>query len=374
MKKNIILGLVVMIILFFIISSLFSGNKDENVNAPSPIPNPVSPSVGAPQSTQAILVAENLEDPNSMAFLPDGGMMITERSGRIRLIESSGILQYNPIGVIDNVKEVGSGGLLGIAIHPEYSANNYVFIYFTYDAKRSTTYNKILRLKYYNGELIDGRTILDQIPGSLNSNGGRIKFGPDNYLYITTGDTENPSQAQDLNSLSGKILRITDEGKPVPDNPFGSGSLIFSYGHHNSFGLAWDRWDIWAKMWETETGTSNPSGYDEINIIEAGKNYGWPFITGDKTEDDVVVPVKNSGASSAWGPGGAAFAGSSLFFGGQNKILYEAVIEGHQIKELKEHFKNKYGPVNDVVLGPENMIYFSTDSKIYKVKPVRIID
>jgi glucose/arabinose dehydrogenase len=166
-------------------------------------------------------------------------------------------------------------------------------------------------MKWNGDRLVGEEVIVDNIPGAIFHNGGRIKFGPDKLLYITTGDAQDPSKAQDKNSLAGKILRTTEDGKVVSDNPLGN--LIYSYGHRNSQGLAWD---MNGKLWVTEHGRSSPTGYDEINLIEKGANYGWDTIQGDESNPTMKTPIRHSGESMAWAPGGAVFVDDSLFFVG----------------------------------------------------------
>lgn len=308
---------------------------------------------------QFSVIAENLDTPWGLAFLPDKSILVTERSGRVRLVASSGKLREEPIAVINSVKEIGEGGLLGITLHPNFSSNKYVYFYYTYGESGGNTLNRVVRMIFEDNNLQNEQIIVDRIPGASNHNGGRIKFGPDGNLYITTGDAENPSQAQDKNALGGKILSVTDDGKPVIDNPFNN--LAYSYGHRNPQGLSWDQE---GNLWATEHGRSGVlSGFDELNLIEKGKNYGWPTIQGDKTNPGMEAPKLNSGASTTWAPAGAVFIGNSLFFGGlRGQALYEAVIDGEKIT-LKEHFKNQFGRIRDVTLGPDNFLYITTSNK-----------
>lgn len=308
------------------------------------------------------IIAEGLDTPWAIAFLPDQSMLVTERKGTVRLVTKVGQLQEAPVATISSAKEIGEGGLLGIALHPDFQNNNLVYLYYTYASEGDNTSNRVISMKYQNGQLTDVQIILDRIPGASNHNGGRIKFGPDNFLYITVGDAQEPSLAQNPDYSAGKILRVTDEGKPAPGNPFNN--LVYSYGHRNPQGIAWDSS---GKLWETEHGPSGGSlgtGNDEINFIESGKNYGWPEIQGGQTKKGMTSPVKNSTPSVAWAPGGAAFVGNSLFFGGlKGQALYEAVIESDQIKDFKEHFKGKYGRIREVITGPDGMLYISTSNK-----------
>jgi glucose/arabinose dehydrogenase len=338
----------------------------------------ISPAIIDPP--QSIVIANNLNIPWSIVFLPDSSMLVTERIGNVILIDSKGQLQTNPVKTFDNIKTIGEGGLLGMTLHPQFSKNSFIYFYYTYNESGNNTLNRVVRMTYQNGKLDNEVILIDKIPGSSNHNGGRIKFGPDNNLYVTTGDAENPSQAQDINALGGKILRVTDEGKPVADNPFKN--LVYSYGHRNPQGLAWDSR---GSLWATEHGRSGIlSGFDEINLIEKGKNYGWPIIQGDEIKTGMETSKLNSGAFSTWAPAGATFINNSLFFGGlRGSTLYEAVINGTNIT-LKEHLSNEFGRIRDVVLGPDNMLYISTsnrdgrgipepsDDRIIKINPAKL--
>lgn len=319
-------------------------------------------------------IAGNLEVPWALVFLSDGSMLITERIGRVRLIDEDNLLP-NPIAVISDVKQIGEGGLLGIAIHPEFPKNGFVYLYYTYAGNENQTLNRVARFIFKKNKLVNQTIIVDAIPGAPNHNGGRIKFGLDKFLYITTGDAQNPSLSQNKNSLAGKILRVTDEGKPAPNNPFGN--EILSYGHRNPQGITWDNQ---GRLWETEHGQS---ATDELNLINNGLNYGWPDIRGDQKEDGFEAPILHSG-SDTWAPSGAAYLNGSIFFAGlRGQALYEAVINGTNVT-LKVHLKGEIGRIREVILGPDNMLYIttsnrdgrgnpdSTDDKIIRVNPARL--
>ncbi len=345
----------------------------------------------------ATVIAENLDTPWGIAFLPDKSMLVTERPGRVRSVNSKGVLQQAPALTLKDVREIGEGGLLGIAIHPDFTKNSFVYIFYTYNQGEST-YNKVARYKYSAIKLAiacaenksncntaktvrleEDKIIIDKIPAASNHNGGRIQFGPDGYLYITTGDAENSSQAQDRDSLAGKILRVAD-----PEFIEGSGQVkveVYSYGHRNAQGLAWDDK---GRLWATEHGRSGlQSGLDELNLIEKGKNYGWPIIQGDEKKEGMETPRLNSG-SDTWAPAGAAFVGDSLFFGGlRGQALYRATINDKQIT-LKEYFKGGFGRIRDVVKGPDGTLYITTsnrdgrgnprdtDDRIIKINPRKL--
>lgn len=351
----------------------------ETQQSASVIPTEIS----SPEIPSETVIAKGLDTPWAIVFLSDGNMLVTERPGRVRLVDTQGNLKPEPIAIINQVKEIGEGGLLGVALHPDFSSNNYVYLYYTYSSKKDNSLNKVVRMIYKSNTLTDEQTIVDNIPGNSNHNGGRIKFGPDGFLYITTGDSEQPSLAQNKNSLAGKILRVTDEGKPAPGNPFNT--LVYSYGHRNPQGIVWD---ANGTLWETEHGPSGGSlgtGNDEVNLIESGKNYGWPVIQGDQTKEGMVTPVRNSTPKVAWAPGDIAVVGNSLFFSGlKGQALYKTQISNNKITDFTELFKGKYGRIREIILGPDNMLYISTsnrdgrgnpaqdDDKIIRINPTEL--
>ncbi len=324
-------------------------------------------------------VANNLEVPWEIVFLPaspaggpNNDILLTERTGSLKLISNG---QTNTIAKISDVKPYGEGGLMGLAIHPKYQANNYIYLYYTYSGSDNKTLNRVVRYKFENNSLSDRKILIDNIPGAIYHNGGRLKFGPDGFLYITTGDSLNPSLAQDTNSLAGKILRSTDEGKVVSDNPFNN--LVYSYGHRNPQGLAWDSN---GRLWETEHGNN---ATDEVNIIVKGRNYGWPNITGSQTKSGMQSPFAQSGLET-WAPAGAVFYNDSLYYGGlKGQALFQLKISnGNAI--ITKHLLQEYGRIRDVVLGLDNLLYITTsnrdgrgnpnanDDRILKIDPAQL--
>ena len=327
-----------------------------------------------PSNTEDIkIVAQNLNIPWEIAFLPTGDMLVTERSGKLLKIGS----ETQVIKEIEGVKHIGEGGLLGLVLHPNFSLNNYIYLYST-SQDASGIFNRVERYKFLNDSLSERNVILTGIKGSVNHDGGKIAFGPDGYLYITTGDAENSNLAQDKNSLNGKILRIKDDGSIPSDNLFGN--AVYSLGHRNPQGLAWDKDGT---LWETEHGPSGTqTGYDEINIITKGANYGWPEIRGEQTKEGFVSPVIQSGSKDTWAPSGMIYWNGSLFFSGlRGEALYEAKITKENKLNLITHFKQRFGRIRAVVLGADGFIYLSTsnrdgrgqvkegDDKIIKINP-----
>lgn len=338
MKKIIFLLIIVAILMF--------------TGRPAPLSKPAGEHKSEPaEQTEATpaVIAANLEIPWALDFLPGGNILFTERPGRVKLVDKDGKGEPVLIAQIPGVKHIGEGGLLGLAVHPDFVNNSFIYLYYTYAAAGDDTKNRVARYKFADNKLTDEQVIIDAIPGAANHNGGRIKFGPDGLLYITTGDAQNPSQAQDINSPAGKILRVTNDGQSV-----------YSYGHRNPQGLVWD--DN-GRLWATEHGRSGvQSGLDEINLIEPGKNYGWPTIQGDQTQVGMELPKLNSG-NATWAPAGAAFTDNSIFFGGlRGQALYQTIIDGDKIS-LAEHLKGKFGRIRDVVLGPDGFLYLTTSNR-----------
>ena len=329
---------------------------------------PVTSLVSTPEESQqssspnipvSSIVSQNLDTPWSIAFLPDKSFLVTERKGDVWLIDPNKNSSPSLIAKIENAKEIGEGGLLGIVLHPNFTTNSFVYLYYTYTQNGENTLNRVVRMVFKDKKLTDEKVIVDKIPGASNHNGGRIKFGPDGFLYIATGDAQNPSQAQNKNSLAGKILRVTDSGKPAAGNPFNN--LVYSYGHRNVQGLSWDSN---GNLWATEHGRSGAlSGLDELNLIQIGKNYGWPDIEGDEKKSGMETARRNSG-STTWAPSGASFIGNSLFFGGlRGQSLYEAIIENGKVIDVKQHFNTEFGRIRDVVLGSDGLLYITTSNQ-----------
>jgi glucose/arabinose dehydrogenase len=227
-----------------------------------------------------------INEPVAMAFTPDKRILITERTGAVRVIEN-GKLRSAPYVEINvpKIKEYNETGVLGIAIDPNFKAKPYVYIYRTC-SKNGRLFNKVIRVTDVKGSGRDPEIILDNIPGGRVHNGGILVFGPDRNLYISTGETGNKSLAQNLKSYAGKILRIKPDGSIPADNPFAD-SPVYSYGHRNVFGIAFDPRDN--NLYITENG---PDSDDEINRIVPGGNYGWPLALGFSLDSRFINPIK----------------------------------------------------------------------------------
>lgn len=320
-----------------------------------------------PRDTENRIVAKNLEVPWEVVFLPGGDMLVTERVGRLKQIDKSGNV-VNEME-INEVHNVGEGGLLGLALHPDFSRNRQIFLYYTYSSNGDNTENRVVRFVFKNGSLSEKTIIVDKIPGATNHNGGRLMFGPDNFLYITTGDAQEPSLAQNTDSLAGKILRVDFDGKAAPDNELKN--RVFSYGHRNAQGLAWRQGELWA----TEHG---PSGNDEINKVENGNNYGWPIIQGDESREGMITPVVNSG-SSTWAPTGIVFLNGKLYFAGLRGMALYSVDPDHVSIENINVINDGFGRMRAVAVNNGELLITTSnrdgraipkpeDDKIIRIK------
>lgn len=301
------------------------------------------------------IIAEKLTVPWEIVFLPDGDLLVTERNGTIAVV-SNGFTQRHEI---QNTEAVGEGGLLGMVLHPDYKNNKWIYVYQT-TREQGALKNRILRFVYDNRVFNDQTTILDNIPANNYHNGGRLEFGPDAKLYVTTGDAGNGDLSQNINSLAGKILRLNDDGSTPDDNPFGN--AVWSYGHRNSQGLAWD--DL-GRLWATEHGRSGAlSGYDELNVIEKGKNYGWPIIQGNGKRVGMEAPEQHSGSDNTWAPAGMTYLNNRLYFAGlRGRSMYVVHFdEDGELYTIVQHPRLDTGRLRAVKTGSDGYIYVTTSN------------
>lgn len=355
-----VLSIIAIATVYFFISSFISNNDDtksdvviNNIKVNDTKKDEDSKNINFPDKEVLI---ENLEIPWGIEFLPNGNLLITERVGRLLHFDvGSGEKEFINIPTAEHV---GEGGLLGIALHPNFIENNFVYLYMTTRSEGSLV-NRVERYRWQNGILSGGEIIISDISGAVYHDGGRIKFGPEEdgqrYLYITTGDAGIPRLSQDDNNLAGKILRISDGGSVPNDNPFNN--EIYSYGHRNPQGITWDSQN---RLWSTEHG---PVANDELNLIEKGRNYGWPDSVGDEVLSQTVGPIIHSG-NNTWAPAGVTYWQGSIFFVGlRGSAIYEAVLNDDRVVEFKEHYKNEFGRIRDIRVGPDEMFYILTSNR-----------
>lgn len=296
--------------------------------------------------TDPEVVAEGLDAPWSLAFTNEGIPLVSERdSARILELDAAG--EPREVAVVEDAAPRGEGGLLGMAVH-----EGYLYVYYTTDDD-----NRISRFELSGQagalELGEAETILDGLPAAGYHNGGRIAFGPDGMLYATVGDAGTTARAQDLDSLSGKILRMEPDGSVPGDNPF-EDSLVYSYGHRNPQGIGWGPDGT---MYASEFGQDT---WDELNLIEPGENYGWPDTEGITGEDELTDPVQQ------WEPAEASPSGMTV----TGDAVYIANLRGERIIEVplddmtisNEHLVGEHGRLRDVVTAPDGSLWILTNN------------
>jgi glucose/arabinose dehydrogenase len=317
-------------------------------------------------------VVGNLEVPWSIVWAPDGRMFFTERPGRVRVYEN-GKLRRDPLFTVPDVEPTGESGLMGIALHPQFAANHLIYLSYAYKGDGQRV--RVVRYRETPGGLAERKLIIDNIPAAQFHAGCRLRFGPDDKLYITTGDATQRELAQRLDSLAGKILRVNDDGTAPSDNPFvgqpNARPEIWSYGHRNPQGIDWQPGTN--LLFETEHGPSGfdgPGGGDEVNIVEKGKNYGWPVIHHTQTHSGMESPLLEYTPACAPASGmfyrGAAFPQfrSNFFFGclvGTRMI--RVVLDGRRVVTQENLLEGKYGRIREVAEGPDGYLYFSTSNQ-----------
>ncbi|MBD2258781.1 PQQ-dependent sugar dehydrogenase [Pseudanabaena sp. FACHB-2040] len=315
-------------------------------------------------------VASGLEVPWGIDFLPNSDMLVTERAGRVRLVRQ-GQLQPNPVATIE-ATDVGEGGLLGIAVHPDFASNRWFYVYYTANRDGSRT-NLVERWQLSEDGLsaTRDRTILGDIPVAQFHNGGRIRFGPDGMLYIGTGDARDPDISQDQNSLAGKILRVTPEGEVPADNPF-PGNPVFISGIRNTQGFDWI--DA-STLWVTDHGPSGElgrSGHDKASVARAGDNLGWPTTYRCESEPGLVTP------SIVWQqalpPGGSVIYTGTAIPEWQDSLIIATLRSEHlqrvafdpqnpgQVQSHEVYLQGEYGRLRDAVMGPDGELYITTSN------------
>lgn len=317
-------------------------------------------------------VIPNLEVVWSIVWAPDGRMLFTERPGRVRVYEN-GKLRQQPLFVVPDVEPRGESGLMSIALHPQFASNHFLYLSYAYNS--GGTQVRVARYRETSEGLTDRKVIIENIPAAQYHAGCRLRFGPDGKLYITTGDATERELAQQLNSIAGKILRLNDDGTVPNDNPFvgraDARPEIWAYGSRNAQGI--DFQPGTNLLWETEHGPSGfdgPGGGDEVNIIDRGKNYGWPVIHHRATQAGMESPVLEytpacAPASGMFYRGSAlpAFKGNFFFGCLRGERIIRVVTNGRQVVSQENLLERKYGRIRDIAEGPDGFIYFSTSNR-----------
>lgn len=320
-----------------------------------------------------------LDTPWDLEWGPDGAIWVTERPGRISRVDPStgAITEVGRLEVI----EVSESGLMGMAFHPDFERAPYIYLAHSYGT-RSSVRNRVVRMRYDGRRLGDAEVLLSDIPGARNHDGSRLAVGSDGFLYVTTGDAGRRGLAQDLESLAGKILRLTLDGRPAPGNPFGS--AVFSYGHRNPQGLAFH--PATGILYAAEHG---PSDNDEVNLIRQGGNYGWPAVRGmcdgdSSVEDDFCRDHEVDEALSAWTPtvgvSGLAVYESDLIPAWRGSLLVTSLrgatlfrltlsADGRRVTAREALFPREYGRLRDVLVGPGGEVYLATSNRDGRGRP-----
>jgi glucose/arabinose dehydrogenase len=337
--------------------------------------------VRATTRSGAVLVVSTfvpgLEVPWSMAFTSPDRLLVTERPGRVRVVEKGRLLE-KPLAVLKDVEASGESGLMGMTLATDYASSRALYLCYAYDAGGGTAV-RVSRFRDGGDALSDPKVLIEGIPAAQFHAGCRLRFGPDQKLYVTTGDATTGKIAQDLASLGGKTLRLNPDGTIPSDNPF-PGSPVFSYGHRNSQGLDWDPKS--GLLVETEHGPSGfdgPGGGDEVNVVEAGKNYGWPVVHHRAAHEGMVSPVLEY--TPAVAPSGGSFSRGDLLPTFRGDFFF-ATLRGERLirvrfdpanprraAETEELLQGVYGRLRDVVSGPDGALYVATSNRDGRGRP-----
>ncbi|NDK54853.1 PQQ-dependent sugar dehydrogenase [Pontibacter fetidus] len=316
------------------------------------------------------VLVDGLTLPWELAWAPDNTIWMTERGGRIsRLNPETGLV--NVVATIDEVDARGEGGLLGMALHPNFSTTPDVFLVYNYD-KAGSYSQKVVKYRFNGTALTSPVVLLDNIPATNIHNGSRLLISPDMKLFITTGDAGDYFAPQNINSLNGKVLRINLDGSIPADNPY-SGNPVWSFGHRNAQGLVFAN----NKLYSSEHG---PDIDDEINIIQKARNYGWPEINGfcDEEEEKAVCEEYNAVEPLKSYTPTIAFSGMDYYNNGQipqwknslliatlkDKTLYQFKLNeaGDEITEVNEFYRSAHGRLRDVLVAPNGKVYLATSN------------
>lgn len=335
----------------------------------------------ATSSLRIITLVTGLDTPWDLAWGPDAFVWVTERKGTVSRVDPA-TGQVTVVGQV-GVVEQSESGLMGMAFHPDFDVQPFVYLAYSYAASGGIQ-NRLVRMRYTGTSLADEEVLLDHIPGARNHDGSRLAIGPDRLVYMTTGDAQNAALAQDLGALAGKVLRFTLDGKPAQDNPFGS--EVYSFGHRNPQGLAFH--PITGMLYSTEHG---PQDNDEVNQILAGRNYGWPNVRGFCDNDvgageqafcalhTVAEPlavwtptIAPSGLDVYTADLIAAWKGSLLFTTLKGSALVRLGLseDGLAVRDREMLFQGQFGRLRDVLVGPRGEVYVATSNRDGRGNPI----
>ena len=320
-------------------------------------PDPSEPTATLGRSAPQVVrtVATGLQAPWGLTFLPDGSALVGERDTR-RVLAVEGD-QVREVGVVDEASPQGEAGLLGLAASPTYDRDRLVYAYVS-----TETDNRVVRMRYDGRRLGAPEPVLTGIPNGFIHDGGRLLFADDGTLLVSTGEIGEPELAQDPTSLGGKVLRITAEGAPAPDNP-DPASPVWTLGHRNVQGLAYD---ARGRLWATEFGQD---AWDELNLIEPSRNYGWPFVEGRGDDERFREPFVTWRTDDA-SPSGLAYAGGSLWAGALNgERLWEVPVTRSGTGAPRGWFVGDYGRLRTVVRAPDGNLWVTTSNRDGRGQP-----
>jgi glucose/arabinose dehydrogenase len=325
------------------------GRTSSTTSPPTRTSSPAATSVPSPSSARSTqVIADHLDVPWALAFLPDGSALVTLR-------DKAQLLHLRPgrppvsLGTVPGVHPGGEGGLLGVAVSPDYATDREVFVYYT-----AAEDNRVARLTFTDGKASRPQPVLTGIHKAGNHNGGRLAFGPDGYLYVSTGDAGSSRDSQRKDSLNGKILRITKDGTPAPGNPFGN--AVWSWGHRNVQGMAWAPDGT---MYASEFGQDT---WDELNLIRPGRNYGWPVVEGRAGRSGFTDPLREWPTDDA-SPSGIAWADGSVWMAAlRGECLWQVPVADDRSGTPRRLLDGKYGRLRDAVLGPDGRLWLLTSN------------
>ncbi len=331
------------------------------------------------QSAEVITetIASGLVGPWALAFAADGRLFLTEQPGRVRVIDASG-LRAEPVLDLTSIVPGGEAGMLGLAVDPNFLSNHFLYVFHSYNTPTGIK-NRVIRLLENNNHASVDRVILDNIDGGMRHNAGRIKIGPDSFLYAAVGDgsfggENDANRAQSLSSTGGKILRMRLDGTPAPGNPFPQAPYVYALGLRDPQGIAFDSS---GQLYATDHG---PTSNDEVNITRGGGNYGWPICVGICNNPAFIDPIRLFFPETVPPSGATFYSGTALPWNGSfffavlgidsnaaaarhlHRILFDRP-GGTRIVQEEQLFKDRFGRLREVIEGPDGNLYFTTDNR-----------